>query len=349
MKTNKILLIACRIFLGLAFVFSGVTKGVDPMGWAILLGEYIGVYGLDFLRGSEYFFAIASSTLELTLGLLLVCGVWRRVTASAALAIMLFFSGLTLHIALTDPVADCGCFGEAVKLSNWQTFWKNAAILLPLSTITCLSAWRKAQRCRGGLRAVLIAIAGVTIGVGMGLWALCHLPIVDFLPYKTGIDLLAAPEPTGETTLIYRNIETGQQHEFPLSDTTWWDESTWEYVDTILPDEAGGGAESFAILDRGSDVTRELLSGPGELYLLCISDIDAMPEPVEAALGQAAAGRRAIALTPVPLRPGQTFDGVPYYNMDDTTLKSLLRADYGLVILEQGVIKKKYRWSDIPD
>lgn len=351
MKITKILLAVCRILLGLAFVFSGFTKGVDPMGWAIQMGEYFNAYGLDLLRGSENCWAIALPAVEWTLGWLLVVGMWPRVSATAVFVMMLFFSGLTLHIALTNPVTDCGCFGEVLKLTNWQSFWKNAALLLPLSIVTLLVAWRMPRR--SGYKASdnwAAPIIFVLPCLGVGLWALTHLPILDFLPYKAGTDLLAAPaRPAGETLLLYKNIHTGQQREFTLADTTWYDESTWEYVDTILPDGAAAPAESFAILDAGRDVTRALLDTPGPMYLFCVSDPATMNESVRAALERAAqAAPLAIALTPAPLAAGQTFYGLPCYNMDDTTLKSLLRADYGLVILERGVIKKKYRWSDIP-
>lgn len=340
----------CRVLLGAAFIFAGLTKAVDPMGGAIQLGEYFSAYGLEWLRGSEYALAIASATLELTLGGLLIVGLWPRSVAVATLAAMVFFTGLTLNIALTNPVEDCGCFGEALKLTNWQTFWKNAALLLPLSIVLLILSRRALAKKRTSRAKFLWPALFVLLGVGPGLWALRHLPIVDFLPYPVGTDLLAVPAASeGETTLIYRNISTGEQREFALADTTWWDEATWAYVDTKVAAADAPRGETFAILDGGQEVTRAVLGEAGEVWLLCVSDPATLPAEVERALANAAdQAPRAVALTPAPLAGGEAPGGIPYYNMDDTTLKSLLRAPYGVVVVREGVVAKKYRWSDIP-
>ena len=122
---SKILVETCRLLLGVVFLFSGATKAVDPQGGAIKIADYLVAFGLDTFKELSLFFAFNLSAVEFALGVTLLLGVYRRYAAWLTLLMMCFMTPLTLYLALFDPVSDCGCFGEALLLTNWQTFFKN--------------------------------------------------------------------------------------------------------------------------------------------------------------------------------------------------------------------------------
>ena len=127
---QKILYHAARLLLGVVFLFSGFVKSVDPQGFAYKLQDYFTAFGLTELHPIAYTLAFLLVSLELYVGLLLLFSEWRKVAAVLVSVFMLFFTPLTLYLALANPVSDCGCFGDAVKLTNWETFWKNVPLLL---------------------------------------------------------------------------------------------------------------------------------------------------------------------------------------------------------------------------
>ena len=149
-----------RIVLGVVFIASGFLKGVDPWGTAIKSNEYLVAFGMEWLSDTAYILAILQCAFEMWLGLLLLFNQLRSFTRFFTLLFMLFFTVLTLIIALTDPVSDCGCFGDAIKLTNWETFIKNL-ILLPLSVILFLHMRREivTDRPRGGIITTTLLLA----------------------------------------------------------------------------------------------------------------------------------------------------------------------------------------------
>ncbi len=364
-KSRHILSTICRVLLGLLFIFSGFTKGVDPMGSALKFGEYFNYFGFDFLKGSETFFAIALSTGEMVLGFMLVLGLRLRVTGAIVSIFMLFFTLFTLFIALTHPVADCGCFGDAIKMSNWGSFYKNMLVLFPLSLVVMFNAWTTQPR-RGKWLDFLWAGLFGAVACSISLHAYHHLPLIDFLPYKIGVNIPRlidrGNETDDQTKLLYRDLKSGRVVEFAMSDTTWYDSTRWEYVDTVVPgrhDQGMHAGSNFAIMDGTEDVTARLLEPEGVLFILCVSQPAELgsrcAKPLADAAREAMArGYRVIAVTPhVSLGKKQTMlidedVTVDYYNIDDVTLKSLLRAPSGLVVLRDGTIVDKMHCNDIP-
>ncbi len=331
------------------------------MGTAIKLTEYCRAFDLDFLSGAATHISITLSVMEAVLGAMLILGVWPRFTSTFSIAVMAFFTFFTLFIAMTNPVADCGCFGDAIKLSNWESFLKNVLLLLPLSVAITVNAWMRPARkgIRGG--ALMCAVFGV-FAVLLNIYCLRHLPLIDFLPYKKGVNIpeaISAASDGAGTKLLYRDLDTGTVMEFAISDTTWHDESQWEYVNTIVKvNPLANSAAAFAIIDSGADVTMKLLSRPGALFMLCVESPSRLNARQTDALFRAAQEARArdyavIAITPVPLTDTPaTLCGqgcpVKYFNIDDVTLKSLLRAETGLVVVRDGTIIDKMGWRDIP-
>ncbi len=358
---------ACRIVLGVTFIFSGFVKTVDPWGTAIKIQEYLSIYGLESLSGMRFGFSIWLCGAELMMGLMLLFKIRIRLISIFALASMIFFTGLTFLSATWLPVEDCGCFGDAVKLTPWQTFAKNL-VLLPLSVIV----WWRYRRDR--IFAFSRTEAGCTvlffsIAMGLGIYCYLHLPLIDFRPFKVGVNIYEAmnaygsePEtPAGKTVLIYRNRLTGRLREFSLDDAEWRDAERWEWVDTRTEEldepKVDPTLSEFSLRDAEGDATELLLTRPGRVYMLCVTDSEELDAACERRFRRvveraAAEGALAVCLTPERLR-GVTYrsfagsTAVRCYNIDATTLKTMLRAFNGLVVLDDGTIAEKRNCRDI--
>ena len=358
---------ACRIVLGVTFIFSGFVKTVDPWGTAIKIQEYLSIYGLESLSGLRFGFSIWLCGAELMMGLMLLFKVRIRLISIFALASMIFFTVLTFLSATWLPVEDCGCFGDAVKLTPWETFAKNL-VLLPLSVVV----WWRYRRDR--IFAFSKAEVGCTVlffslAMGLGIYCYAHLPLIDFRPFKVGVNIYEAmnaysadPGPqAGKTVLIYRNRQTGRLHEFSLDDTEWQDAGRWEWVDTRTEEldepKVDPTLSEFSLRDAEGDATESLLTRPGRVYMLCITDSEGLDAPCERRFRgvverAAAEGALAVCLTPERLRgvTYRSFAGsaaVRCYNIDATTLKTMLRAFNGMVVLGDGTIVEKRNCRDI--
>ena len=352
-----------RIVLGVVFIASGFLKGVDPWGTAIKSNEYLVAFGMEWLSDTAYILAILQCAFEMWLGLLLLFNQLRSFTRFFTLLFMLFFTVLTLIIALTDPVSDCGCFGDAIKLTNWETFIKNL-ILLPLSVILFLHMRREivTDRPRGGIITTTLLLA-----LFPSLSATYSLPWIDFLPYEAGANIpskmYVAPQDRGvtHTTLLYKDLETEDIQEFELTDTTWYDTTRWEFVDTRVVELSKGKEPeitNFVIFNQTDDLTDEILS-EDEVFILVADRLEDISERQARRLGRIAQwtrekGIRTICLTTSSLNNVSKFHqaigvSVPCYNIDATTLKTMLRAHYGLVVLARGTIIAKKNVQQIPN
>lgn len=356
----------CRLVLAVVFIVSGFTKVIDPWGTSIKINEYLTIYGFDYLIPASMVFSIWLCGAEMMMGCMLLCKVRIRLVSIFALASMLFFTILTFLSATFIPVEDCGCFGEAIKLSPWETFFKNLA-LLPMAAVVWayyrndkILAFRRSE--------VALTIFFFLLTMGLGFYCYCHLPLIDFLPYKIGVNIreemhassAAGPEGELQTVLVYRNRMTGEEREFALDDTEWQDDTVWEWVDTkILGEvpEMNPMIEEFALRNGAEDVTDRVLATPGRLYLICVTRFDRigrrcedrLERLVERALQE---GAHVVCITPEPLQGNGIHSfgkstPVPCYNIDGSTLKTMLRAHTGIVVLDDGVIADKRNCRDI--
>ena len=356
----------CRLVLAVVFIVSGFTKVIDPWGTSIKINEYLTIYGFDYLIPASMVFSIWLCGAEMMMGCMLLCKVRIRLGSIFALVSMLFFTILTFLSATFIPVEDCGCFGEAIKLSPWETFFKNLA-LLPMAAVVWayyrndkILAFRRSE--------VALTVFFFLLTMGLGFYCYCHLPLIDFLPYKIGVNIreemhassAAGPEGELQTVLVYRNRMTGEEREFALDDTEWQDDTVWEWVDTkILGEvpEMNPMIEEFALRNGAEDVTDRVLATPGRLYLICVTRFDCigrrcedrLERLVERALQE---GAHVVCITPEPLQGNAIHSfgkstPVPCYNIDGSTLKTMLRAHTGIVVLDDGVIADKRNCRDI--
>lgn len=360
----KLLAHICRVILAVTFIVSGFTKTVDPWGTALKVGEYLTIYGWDELQPITMPFSIWLCGAELMMGCMLLFKVRIRMVSIFALGSMLVFTTITFLSATVLPVEDCGCFGEAIKLTPWQTFFKNL-IALPMAVVVW---WRyRPDRIFSFSRLEFALMSLFFVGsMALGTYCYRHLPLVDFLPYKVGVHIheamleqANAPDEQTETVLIYRNRRNGKLREFSLDDTEWQNEEKWEWVDTRTESETNvvrALISEFALHNAEGDCTEEVLTRKGRLYMLCVTALDSQPKPCAERMGTlirhaTKEGAAVICLTPDPLYGAMTGviggEEIPCYNIDASTMKTMLRAENGLVVLDDGVIVAKYNCLDI--
>lgn len=352
----------CRIGIALVFIFSGFVKTIDPWGTAIKVTEYLNAFGFETLNQYRFGFSIWLCGAELMMGFMLLCRVRTPLISIFAIISLTIFLILTFIIAMWGRVEDCGCFGDALKLTNWQSFIKNL-ILWPMTFVVWWHA-RKGHIWPISRMEYITTLVIMCFAFGLGAYCYRHLPLIDFLPYKVGVNLRAAVESehndTDEAMLVCRNIKTGEKRTFSSSDTTWYDTSTWEFIDrdehTATSDDMS--LREFRVFDPSGDVTRTILDNPGRVYIVSVIKLDRLRPSCEKRLAELvrevrSAGGNIVCITSTPIqnRADISFDGdhtfIPLYNVDATTMLTMLRAKSGLVVLDNGVIAGKYNCRDI--
>jgi len=364
-KTGSVLLEIGRILLGCVFVFSGFVKAIDPLGSTYKFDDYFRAFGGFFESFTHISFplAILLSTIELVIGLNLILKVKLRITSFTALAFMAVMTPLTLYIALKkDLVTDCGCFGDAWVISNWATFWKNV-VFISLAIIVLVFQKKNRPLFAPKTQNILLA-AFVVFSIGLSVYCYQHLPLIDFLPYKVGVNIPAAmlvpdnaPVDKYETTFIYE--KNGQQKEFTLENYPKGD-STWKFVDqkSVLVSEGyNAPIHDFSIVSADfEDITEQVLYDTGYTYLLVMYNLNQASEKgakeAEKLYQQALkAGAKFYALTASSDEEIETFKQktsvtYPFYKTDPTALKTIIRANPGLMIIKNGTITGKWNWRD---
>lgn len=347
LERNSWLDTLARIVVGVVFIFSSVVKAVDPYGTVLKMDEYFVALGVEWLSGVGTVLAVGLITLEMIVGVMLLLRALPRTMAWVALVFNGFYLLLTFWIALTDPVAECGCFGDVLVLSNWQTFGKNVVLTL-LSAVIFLSRGR-CRACRWG--AVISAGVG-TATLAFTIYSLIALPVVERFPFGVGVNLPEAIEEdlisaADETFVVCRNVETDELRRFGVNDEEWWDETKWEFVSTDAPKEKlEVRVSEFRLWAGDVDITLQVLDAP-VCHLLLVEDTKSLcarerEKMWNIATGCMASGGRTIIVTASPLIEVQEmFPGVEFANMDPVVMRALLRAPAGAVMLTKGTVAYK--------
>ena len=347
----------CRITFALTFIVSGFYKAIDPWGTILSVNNYLAAYSISAPEWLVIVFSIWLCGAELMMGCMLTFKVRIRLVSIFSVLSMTFFTILTFLSATVFPVEDCGCFGELVKLTPWQTFAKNA-ILLPMA----FCFWYRYRPDRvfafSKLEFFLMCFF-FTFAMSVGTYSYFHLPLIDMLPYKVGVNIAEemnnaqAQQTSEDVVLVYRNRRTGRLREFSLDDKAWHNENRWEWVETRVESDKGGVEPmilEFYISNADGEKTSELLATQGRLYMLCMTDRENLSDKIVerfVAVERYAEenGGRVVYLTPEHLSESAPENA---YNIDAKTMKTMLRANYGLVVIEDGVIVEKYNFRDIP-
>jgi uncharacterized membrane protein YphA (DoxX/SURF4 family) len=361
----KTLLLLSRIFAGLVFIFSGFVKAIDPMGFAIKFEEYFMAFHLDFLVSAAVPLAIFLSAAEFMIGLNLLTGIRLKFTALLLMVFMSFFTVLTFILALTNPVSDCGCFGDAIKLTNWQTFYKNIVLLVP--TLIIFINRNKAGRFAAPLKEWYLAGVNFLFAAALSFFCIRHQPLLDFRPYRTGTSI---PEkmiiPEGAPADIYKTIlvyqKNGIKQEFSESNFPWQD-STWKWVETrqtLIKKGYEPPIHDFSVTnEEGLDITENILQDSGYTFLIVApflekSASEGMERMNKIALKANELGFSVYCLTASTGNQIISFkeNFQPAFQLctaDETTLKTIIRANPGLLLLREGTIIGKWNHADVPD
>lgn len=349
-----------RIILAILFLFSGYVKSVDYIGSAIKIEEYLFAFNLDSLAPSAPFFAIALCALEFLIGVLLLMKLVPRFTYLMSLLFMGFFLVLTAYIAAANPVNDCGCFGDAIKLSNSATFIKNIIFFALALYLFLFGKEERKPMTRNKRIAVLLSVA---LALTTPLYAYFFVTNLDFLPYGIGVNIREAttiPEGAAkdkyETILTYRNKATGENKDFSVSDTTWQDATTWEFVNSDYKLISKGYTPPIASFDitnkEGRVVTDSILNKRGYTLFVIDPTMDRLTASDYKKLDKIDDYFDCVILTGGDISQAKNLIANKYYfdtrifNLDETTLKSLLRAKKGVVLVKDGTILAKRNFND---
>ena len=355
----------CRFILAVTFIFSGYVKAIDPLGTLYKLKDYAAAMALnDILPDwALVIVAIALGALEFSLGVFMLFAVRRHMVSKLTLALMSVMTALTVWIYIADPVTDCGCFGDALKLTNGETLLKNI-VLIACATLV---AWRPVDMARFISRTNqwIVRYYTITYIVVTSVYCLYTLPIFDFRPYRVGMNIKqgmeipeGAEQPEFESTFILR--KNGVTREFTLDN---YPDSTWEYVDTKTVQTKKGyepPIHDFAITtnDTGEDITEQVLTKKGYTFLLVsprlavaddsnFGDIDQIYEYAEE---NGVDFFCLTASTNEDIERWRELTGAEYTfcNADETTLKTMIRSNPGLILLKDGTIIGKWSHNTLP-
>ena len=369
---SKNLVWVCRILVGLLFIFSGLIKINDPLGFSYKLEEYFEVFYIGFLNSMALSFAILLCSLEIVLGFALLIGVRAASVAWGLLLLIIFFAFLTFYSAYFKVVQTCGCFGDAIPLTPWQSFSKDLVLLLLIivlfinrKIINPLFSKNKGDN---------LLIASIVIAVGIGLYTYNFMPVIDFLPYKVGANILDEMKtPPGaipdeyEVTYHLKNKKTGETKVMNDKDylkSNIWKDSNWAVIGDPESVLVKKGFEpkirDLSIQDaQGSDYTKELLSNPFYNLIIVAYDLDHTDKQAIGRLNALAAtlvqnfNTRTVLLTSNSPKYAEAFSKANHlvmeiYYADGVPLKTMVRANPGIFLMKNGTIINKWHYHSMP-
>jgi len=350
-----------RIITGLVFMLSGFVKGVDPLGTAYRFEDYFIVYHLTWLMPLVLVLSITLCTVEFVLGAMLVFNLRARFTAWVLLVMMSFFTVLTFFDALSSLVPDCGCFGDAIKLTNWQTFYKNVVLIVFAGLI--FTYRRKQDSSLPARRQWNLTIVISAVFIYFSVYCYMHLPLIDFTEWKQGNRLYIENPLPQKYYLTYKNMKTGEQKEYlspnyPYLDSVWM--SQWKFVSQRVDDPNVYFGRNLQIEDSaGTNFTDQFIRDPGYVFLMISSDLRKAEQHTLIAMNRFAeqvaegGGFFILLVSNTPEEANQirrqTHLTYPVYYADDIVLKTMVRSNPGLMLLHNGVIVKKWHYRDFPD
>ena len=322
----------CRVLFALTFIVSGALKLLDPVGTGLIVKEYLNFMNLTALEPAAVGMGIALATTEFLIGICVLSGLRFRIVAWAALILTAFFTGLTLYLMLYNPISDCGCFGEAIHLTNKQTFIKNV-ILLVLAILMFLGRKRATRVAPDWLEWTLVGLFAA-VGLSVAIRALTTIPQVDFTAYSVGnsLDELAQENQARyETTFLY--TKDGHTEEFTLDNLP--DES-WTYLDSKTV-QVGGSTRMAQV-----DFTLDRMEGP--LLAVTVYNPSGLTPEKRERIDQFR--KKALLQGQELVVYGPTDE---YETADRKSLMTLNRSNGGAVYFNDGTIVAKWSNSELPD
>ena len=358
----------CRIIVGIVFIYSGFVKGIDPLGSDYKFTDYFNAFGMGWMNATTLFFSFALSLTEFLIGIALLFNLWVSRMAWGSLLFMAFFTPLTLVLALTNPVSDCGCFGDAMILTNWQTFWKNIILLLlAIMIFMYRKEYKSSLPLVGQFSFLALAGAGMLC---LSVYCYRHLPVLDFRPYAVGKNItegMRLPEGAEpdqyEVTLKYKNKQTGEVQSFTEENYPWQDTLNWEYESSSERLVKKGYITPIhdLVIEHPTldNITEEILEDDNHTilavaYNLTQSDVQYQPAINRLAEYAQEKGIRFYGLTSSSERDIETYKkryhvSYEFCTADEIQLKTMIRSNPGVIILREGTILDKWAGKDVPD
>ena len=361
-KIDSTVLNIARILIGVLFIYSGIVKGVDPLGTQFKIEDYFFAYGIGWAAPSALLMSVILNAVEFSMGALLLLRIKMKYVSILSLLMMLMFTITTLYDALYSPVPDCGCFGDALIISNWQTFYKNLVINAFVIAVFLRRNSFKEYTSK------VIEYSGL-IGVVIGFllfesYNINNLPMMDFRSWKVDYRLLPEnPQPV-KYFLTYKHKKTGEEKEYLSKELPWQDSvfmADWTWASSREIDPNISDMNTFPMLSpQGEDMSKDIVGYEGYTFIFVIYSVDKVkPEAAEYIKGfvniAMRNGLRTVVLSsdlPTEFREFITKYGiaeVKVYNSDDTALKAAIRSNPGLIIVKSGKVVEKYHYSKFPD
>ncbi len=349
-----------RIIAGLVFIFSGISKGIDPLGSMYKFNDYFTAFGFNSIDELSFFLGIVLCGTEFLIGFAILTGIRIREASWGLLIFMAGFTPLTLYLSIANPVEDCGCFGDAIHLTNWQTFFKNIFISF---FVLIVFLERKKYRIIASLKTewFTLLLTGIVF-ILFVFYNFKYLPVVDFRPYKTGTNIMEdmiipdnAPVDEYEISLIY--MKDGKKKEFTIENYPS-DDTSWVFTDqksTLISRGYKPPIYDFSLVDPyGMDLTALILNEPGITILMIstkLSDasLNNLEQGFEIGFECLAAGINFYVVTSSSPDDIINYEnGLTFLSADETTLKTIVRANPGYLLLKEGVIVKKWAARTLP-
>lgn len=358
----------CRFLLSGLFIFSGFVKAVDPLGTQYKIQDYLEAFGIASWLPSYLHIplvaSVALSSLEFTIGVFLFFGIKRNRTVIWTLLFMLFMTPLTFYLALANPVEDCGCFGDAWILTNWETFGKNVALLIAAGIVYI--GKRRILRFVSVKSQWLISLYTMPYIVILSIYCLIYLPILDFRPYKIGSNIRENMSiPADAKRSVYENIfileKDGRREEFTLNN---YPDSTWTFIDARVILKEKGYAPlitDFSMTDAetGEDITERILTDENYIFLLIAHNIERADDGNIDLINEiydysAENGYGFFCLTSssdkqIRLWKDKTGAEYPFCLTDNIALKTMIRSNPGLMLIKNGTILNKWSGKNLPN
>jgi len=364
----KHLVTISRILVGVLFIISGLIKANDALGFSYKLDEYFTVFNVQFLSGMSVGLSMFICIFEVALGVALLVG-YRMVLVSWLMLLMiLFFTFLTFYSAYFNVVKDCGCFGDALKLKPWESFYKDIALL-----ILILIVFVKRKSIKPLINdkfAGFVSFAGLLLTTWFTWYCYAHLPVKDFRPYAIGKNITEGMQlPPGAITdsvtmvFIYKNTKTGVQVEAGLDKVSDYSGNPeFEFVDRldkVIREGDKAAIHDFAIKDaEDNDYTSDFLSRPDYVFMLVAYDIHKSDTKIQDKVNALAAACQKndyefFGITSTVPAETDKFrhdhqNSFPYYFCDGTALKTIVRSNPGLVLLKAGTVIDMWHHNDFP-
>lgn len=345
-----------RYAVGGLFIFSGLIKINDPVGTAIKMEEYFEVFSADIsiiFHGLVPFalpIAIFLCVLEVVLGLALILNHRSNISLIVLLVLIIFFTFLTFYSAYFNKVTDCGCFGDAIKLTPWQSFYKD--IILTVMSVFLLIFSMKPQSDKSKKVSDYILIGFTVLNIGLAVYAVRHLPYIDFRAYKVGNHIPTEMKSSAEFIYEYIMEKDGEVYKFD----SYPADKAYKYKELKLVNpEAQPKITDYAVWNDEGDFTESTFVG-NKLFIILydvsksdkdkFSEINSLAETLKSTV-------EVIALTASDSDTFSSFSQevslkVPFYYTDATVLKTITRSNPGLWLMKDGLVKGKWHYNDIP-